>query len=371
MQDQLARYSPVATIAMLVAFTGHTAQAQGAPSLVALHGSMATSSDITDKFTFHVPSPTNNLTICVPIPSPSPKVSAPAPLAETEQVGSVTVTENKLPTAVTEQRDSGGNLYKVLTYQHVSPGIISVDAVMSDVRLDDNLDSPLPDATLPLPWIPPSVQRYLSSTDLVQSDDDRIVLLAQRITAKSGSEADAAQAISMWMQRNISYAMTPDTESSTDAVSTMASGQGICEGMAHLFLALARASGIPARYVAGYYIGGDITYPLTTNSRSSVQVITPSASHAWVEVWYPGAGWVPYDPQTSAGFVDTHHMPVWTGLDGNSNLPILTWQSSNFSTTNCSFAEQETTTKTSDNMQVYSDGNVKSASSGTDYLFSR
>ncbi len=51
-------------------------------------------------------------------------------------------------------------------------------------------------------------------------------------------------------------------------------------------------------------------------------------------------------------------MPVWTGLDGNSNLPILTWQSSNFSTTNCSFAEQESTSKTSDNMQVYSDGNV-------------
>ncbi len=174
------------------------------------------------------------------------------------------------------------------------------------------------------------------------------------------------------MQRNIAYSMDSGTESSTDAVSTMATGQGICEGMAHLFLALARAAGIPCRYVAGYYIGGDITYPLTANGRSSVKVITPSACHAWVDLWYPNAGWVPYDPQTSAGFVDTHHMPVWTGLDGNSNLPILTWQPANFSPSpNCSFAEQETTSKTSDNMQVYSDGNVKNASSGTDFLFSR
>ena len=57
---------------------------------------------------------------------------------------------------------------------------------------------------------------------------------------------------------------------------------GVCQDMAHLFLALCRRRGVPARYVSGwlYEPGRD----------------TPSESHAWCEAWIPGVGWMEFDP---------------------------------------------------------------------------
>lgn len=47
-------------------------------------------------------------------------------------------------------------------------------------------------------------------------------------------------------------------------------GEGVCQDHAHVFLAAARAIGMPARYVSGYLYTGDVT---------------DIASHAWVDVW--------------------------------------------------------------------------------------
>ncbi len=68
------------------------------------------------------------------------------------------------------------------------------------------------------------------------------------------------------------------------AAEVLQQGQGVCQDMAHVFLACCRARGIPARYVSGY---------LLTDA-------THAASHAWAEAWLPlargGAGaWVGFD----------------------------------------------------------------------------
>lgn len=68
------------------------------------------------------------------------------------------------------------------------------------------------------------------------------------------------------------------------AAEVLQQGQGVCQDMAHVFLACCRAHGIPARYVSGYL--------LTDASHA--------ASHAWAEAWLPrarnGAGaWVGFD----------------------------------------------------------------------------
>lgn len=68
------------------------------------------------------------------------------------------------------------------------------------------------------------------------------------------------------------------------AAEVLQQGQGVCQDMAHVFLACCRARGIPARYVSGY---------LLTDAAHA-------ASHAWAEAWLPrarnGAGaWVGFD----------------------------------------------------------------------------
>jgi len=60
-------------------------------------------------------------------------------------------------------------------------------------------------------------------------------------------------------------------------------GAGVCQDFAHLMLGLLRLSGIPCRYVSGYL-------HLEKTRRE------PSQSHAWVEVYAPSAGWIPFDP---------------------------------------------------------------------------
>jgi transglutaminase-like putative cysteine protease len=59
---------------------------------------------------------------------------------------------------------------------------------------------------------------------------------------------------------------------------------GVCQDFAHLALALLRMRGIPSRYVSGY-----LHVERTPDG-------PPAQSHAWVEIYTPSAGWVPFDP---------------------------------------------------------------------------
>ncbi|MBR0119168.1 MAG: transglutaminase domain-containing protein, partial [Eubacterium sp.] len=65
------------------------------------------------------------------------------------------------------------------------------------------------------------------------------------------------------------------------------SRRGFCSHFATAFVLLARAEGIPARYVQGYLA--------ETKGRSSI-LVNSSAAHAWPEVYFEGAGWIPYEP---------------------------------------------------------------------------
>jgi transglutaminase-like putative cysteine protease/uncharacterized membrane protein len=67
------------------------------------------------------------------------------------------------------------------------------------------------------------------------------------------------------------------------------SRQGYCQHYATLMTVLLRAHGIPARFVQGFLPG-------TLNELTGVEEISNSSAHAWVEVWFPGHGWVTFDP---------------------------------------------------------------------------
>jgi transglutaminase-like putative cysteine protease len=64
------------------------------------------------------------------------------------------------------------------------------------------------------------------------------------------------------------------------------SHRGVCQDFAHIFITILRGMRIPARYVSGYLYHGS-----EDRDRSS-----DGATHAWVEAWLPGTGWVGFDP---------------------------------------------------------------------------
>jgi len=80
--------------------------------------------------------------------------------------------------------------------------------------------------------------------------------------------------------------------------------RGVCQDFAHVLLGLCRTLRIPALYVSGY---------LATE--------TASATHAWIEVFIPGAGWQPLDP-THNRQPDENYVKIAVGRDYADVAPI-------------------------------------------------
>ncbi|MGD0190995.1 MAG: transglutaminase family protein [Rhizomicrobium sp.] len=80
--------------------------------------------------------------------------------------------------------------------------------------------------------------------------------------------------------------------------------RGVCQDFAHIMIAVARAWGVPARYVSGYL------YHRRKDEDRSAQ----DATHAWVECYLPSIGWVGFDP-TNDIMTAERHIRVAVGRD--------------------------------------------------------
>jgi transglutaminase-like putative cysteine protease len=97
------------------------------------------------------------------------------------------------------------------------------------------------------------------------------------------------------------------TNVSTAVDDVLALRAGVCQDFAHLFIAVARAMGVPARYVSGY-----IHFP---GERGAT-----TASHAWAEGWIPGKGWVGYDATRPIRTTE-NHVRLAVGRDYSDAAP--------------------------------------------------
>lgn len=95
----------------------------------------------------------------------------------------------------------------------------------------------------------------------------------------------------------------------TLATDALAQRMGVCQDFAHVMLGFCRQSGLPARYVSGYFF----------NNRLRPGEI--EASHAWIEVLVPGFGWVGYDP-THDRPVDERYVKIAAGRDYADIRPV-------------------------------------------------
>lgn len=100
---------------------------------------------------------------------------------------------------------------------------------------------------------------------------------------------------------------TGETAPTTTAEQAIGIGAGVCQDHANIFIAVARAAGLSARYVSGY---------LLMNDR-----IDQDASHAWAEVHVDGLGWVGFDVSNGVS-PDDKYVRIATGLDAPDAAPI-------------------------------------------------
>lgn len=93
----------------------------------------------------------------------------------------------------------------------------------------------------------------------------------------------------------------------TTAEEAMAGGTGVCQDHAHIFVAAARAGGVPARYVSGYLMMDGQT--------------EQEASHAWAEGCVDGLGWVGFDVSNRQS-PDERYVRLAVGRDYHDAAPI-------------------------------------------------
>ena len=136
-------------------------------------------------------------------------------------------------------------------------------------------------------------------TQLPPTVPSRVGALARRITAGATSRQQAVRAVEDWLGSHATYDLdSPVPAAGHDAVDDFlfVSHEGFCEQFASAAAVLLRSAGIPTRVVGGFASG-----VAGTGELAGRRVLRDADAHAWIEVWYPGAGWVTADPTPGDG----------------------------------------------------------------------
>ncbi|MGE0403501.1 MAG: DUF3488 and DUF4129 domain-containing transglutaminase family protein [Kofleriaceae bacterium] len=154
---------------------------------------------------------------------------------------------------------------------------------------------------------PPPADKLRAATGELPKNYDVYLQLDDAITQRTRAKAleitrgltnnyDKAVAIKDWLQdkRNLSYTLQLEDPKGQEPVDFFLFDRkkGHCEYFASAFAILARINNIPVRQVNGF-LGGE------WNEYQGYVAVRAGDAHSWDEVYFPGAGWVTFDPTPS------------------------------------------------------------------------
>jgi transglutaminase-like putative cysteine protease len=135
-------------------------------------------------------------------------------------------------------------------------------------------------------------------------------LLAQ---TKSGRTLDVLMAMNTGIKQQFAYAAR-DAEGVQTPVETLSLGSGSCRDFAVFMMEAARSLGLAARFVSGYLYDESLI-------GAAGGMVGGGATHAWVQIFLPGAGWVEYDP-TNALMGGRNLIRVAVVRDASQAVPL-------------------------------------------------
>jgi transglutaminase-like putative cysteine protease len=121
----------------------------------------------------------------------------------------------------------------------------------------------------------------------------RAYALAQRLKAQSTSPYDFIQRVQREVRRNARYTESPPlTKIPLDTFLFGDPKLGYCQQFSGAMALLLRMGGVPARVASGFAPG-------SYDKKRREYVVRDLDAHSWVEAYFPGYGWVPFDPTPS------------------------------------------------------------------------
>ncbi len=154
----------------------------------------------------------------------------------------------------------------------------------------------------------PVVDRAVLQQSASTTPDDRYLALpgdfpeelvqqAATIVVGQSSVFDEMVALQDWFRNGFTYNPNVSRGSSIRSIEAfLRAREGYCEQFATTFAAFARAVGVPSRVAVGF-TQGDI-------DSAGVYHVLGKHAHAWPEVWFDSAGWVPFEPTPGRGAPD-------------------------------------------------------------------
>jgi hypothetical protein len=134
--------------------------------------------------------------------------------------------------------------------------------------------------------------------------DARIAELAREVTRDAPTPYDQAAAIELYLKNSFGYTLELNGQTLEYFLFTRRAGH--CEYFASAMTVMLRALGVPSRVVNGFLPG-------EYNDVGEDWIVRASDAHSWVEVYFPGYGWLTFDPTPPAD-------PVQRGLMGRLAL---------------------------------------------------
>ncbi len=136
-----------------------------------------------------------------------------------------------------------------------------------------------------------AISGYIAST-LATSPYARAYRLAQRLAAGTKTPYAFVERVFRYVKANYAYDTNAPRSPYPIATFLFGSKYGYCQQFAGAMALLLRMGGIPARVAVGFTPG-------SYSSASGEWTVSDFGAHSWVEAWFPGYGWVAFDPTRS------------------------------------------------------------------------
>lgn len=231
-----------------------------------------------------------------------PKRSIQSSLPEAEPIA-VTLRADSVSTMFLTQRFHAPKGEGVVAYYSPSTEVFATRDLMQGERyvfMGRNLTAATPGVRSAVlsahdphdPYLDTVRARYLQ---LPPSVDERTRALAQQIAARAENDFDRSSALCSYLQNSLRYSLVqsePPVHQDFVSWFLFEEQRGYCTSFASAMTVLARCIGLPARYVEGYAAEPDA---------DGIARVTQQNGHAWTEIYFPGFGFVPFDPTPGEG----------------------------------------------------------------------
>ncbi len=229
------------------------------------------------------------------------------------RISSSTLEIDPLPEKVTWSRDMHGNSVATVAFSPYQTSYLRIDSVVQLEHYDSApLDFLVEDRAVMFPFVFNPTERIDLTpyvTPVFNTDQRAVENWVSEFVAP-GARIETfvlLDRINRTIAETFAYEARekPGVQRPSE---TLAKRSGSCRDFATLMIEACRFFGLPARFVSGYASTEDIPAAI-------------GATHAWAEVFLPGAGWKGFD-STAGALTGPKHIAVAVGRDPESLPPI-------------------------------------------------